>query len=197
MTSQITIYLSQFLGRKFASPDGQQSGIIKDVLIDVNPVKDEPFRPRVIALKVWYNNADRVYDLNSFTLTCALGRMRIKCLDLDEISTYYMLNVMWLRESILYRKIVDINGKELVRVSDVRLVKIPSGIYALAVEAGWSGYFRRLGILDVVERLLKTLHIDYPIHGKLILWDDIHALKNTPSPLQLTAAKTRLKTLHP
>ncbi|MDP4282581.1 MAG: CBS domain-containing protein, partial [Bacteroidota bacterium] len=47
------------------------------------------------------------------------------------------------------------------------------------------------------ERLLKTLHIDYPIHGKLILWDDIHALKNTPSPLQLTAAKTRLKTLHP
>jgi magnesium transporter len=63
-------------------------------------------------------------------------------------------NCLWLAENILDKQIVDINGRKLVRVNDVRMVMIPSGTYAIAVDVGIEGLLRRIGIGGFIETAL-------------------------------------------
>ena len=198
MTSQITFYMSLVLGRKFVSAKGTSLGRIKDLLIDLAPMGQtviRPIRPRVIAARVMVNNTERLYDFSSFRITRVKGNLRIVCEDVEEVSTTYMSNVLWLRESILDKQIVDINGKKLVRVNDIRLIVIPSGTYALAVDVGFEGLFRRLGVEKIITMISNTLKIDFP--DRLILWDDIEAVDFSNASIKLSKETSKLNTLHP
>jgi magnesium transporter len=198
MTSQTTFYLSQILGKKFISPDGNITGKILDFLIDLtplNPSPNKPVRPKVIAVKVKVGIYVRVFDFSSLEVLREKGMTRIVCHEIEEISTAYLSNVMWLRESLLGRQIVDINGKKLEKVTDVRLVLIPAGTYAIAVDVGIAGILRRFGMLNVVDSFLSLIRQDLP--SKLILWDDIEAVDLPDSKLWLSKSNTKLTTLHP
>ncbi len=199
VTAQTTFYLSQILGKKFFSHDGHITGKVKDFLIDLTPVAptpDKPTRPKVIAVKVKVGMYERVFDFSSLELIREKASTRVICHEIEEISTAYLTNVLWLRESILKRQIVDITGKKLEKVTDVRLVVIPSGTYAIAVDVGIEGILRQLGLVQVVERLERTLGISM-LPSRLILWDDIEAVDLATSQLWLSKATTKLTTLHP
>ena len=198
MTSQTTFYLSQILGKKFVSSDGHISGTIIDLLVDLTPltpVPGKPVRPKVIATKVRVGRYERVFDFSSLEVVREKGISRILCHEIEEISTAYLSNVLWLRESILHKQIVDITGKKLENVTDVRLVLIPSGTYAIAVDVGFEGRLRRFGLLMPMEHLLSLFGIDIP--SRLILWEDIEAVDFATSKLWLSKSTTKLTTLHP
>jgi CBS domain-containing protein len=198
MTSQITFYLSQILGKKYLSADGSVLGKIRDFLIDQNslPGKEaEPVRPRVLAVRVKKGNNVRILDFSSFEIKKFKRKLYITCLEVRDVSPDTFSNCLWLAENIQDKQIVDINGRKLVRVNDIRLVMIPSGTFAIAVDVGIDGLLRRIGIDRPIQSLLDPFSIDIP--GKFILWDDIEAVDFTNASIKLSKSSSRLNTLHP
>ena len=79
-----------------------------------------------------------------------------------------------LKESILDQQIVDLNGRKLVRVNDVRMVTIPAGTFVVAVDVGTEGLLRRLGVSTFFKRILQPFGGNIP--SKFILWDDVETI---------------------
>jgi Mg/Co/Ni transporter MgtE len=75
------------------------------------------------------------------------------------------------------------------------MVMIPSGTYAIAVDVGIEGLFRRIGIGRFLETALEPVNVSIP--GKMILWDDIEAVDFSNSNIKLTKSYSKLHTLHP
>jgi magnesium transporter len=199
VTAQTTLYLSQILGKKFLSHDGHVTGKVIDFLIDLAPVApstEKPTRPKVIAVKVKVGMYERVFDFSSLELVREKASTRIIGHEIEEIATAYLSNVLWLKESILKKHIVDITGRKLEKVTDVRLVVIPSGTYAIAVDVGVEGIMRQLGLVQIIETAERLFGISL-LPSRLILWDDIEAVDLATSKLWLTKATTKLTTLHP
>jgi len=198
MTTQTTFYLSQVLGRKFYSSDGNITGKVKDFLVDLaalDPSPGKPVRPKVIAVKVKVGMYERVLDFSSLEIIQENRSLRLFGSEIEEISTAYLSKVIWLKESILFRRIVDINDKKLEKVWDIRLVYIPSGTFAIAVDVGFSGWLRKHRLLSLVERVSGWFRMHIPVQQ--ILWDDIESVDIATSKLFLSKSTSRLSTLHP
>ena len=198
MTSQTTFYLSQILGKKFVSLHGDELGKIKDFYVDLtvwSGKESEPLRPKVLAVKVKTSQREHIYDFSSFEIKRFKRNMRIICHEVNEISTENLPNRLWLVQNILDKQIVDINGRKLVRVNDIRMVMIPSGTYVLAVDVGIEGMLRRIGIERPLQAALGPFKISIP--GKLILWDDIETVDFGNSSIKLSISSSKLSTLHP
>ncbi len=198
MTSQITFYLSQILGKNYISDDGTVLGKINDFLIDQSslPGKEaEPIRPRVVAIKVKKRNEIRILDFSSFEIKKFKRKLKITCLEVHDIIPESFSNSLWLKDNILDKQIVDINGRKLVRVNDIRMVMIPVGTYAIAVDVGMEGLLRRIGIDKPLQTMLDPFKVDIP--GKFILWDDIAAVDFSHANIKLAKSISRLNTLHP
>ena len=198
MTSQTTFYYSQILGKNLLAPDGTVQGRIRDLLIDINTVDsgtDKPLRPEVIAVKVTRDRMTRIFDFSSVEILKTGSTIKVVSHDFEDLSPDYLSNVLWLGENILDKQIVDINGSKVVRVNDIRMVSIPSGTFALAVDVGIDGLLRRLGVEKPLQGFLSLFNIDFPV--KMILWDDIEAVDFSNSSIKLSKASSKLKTLHP
>jgi len=198
MTAQITFHLSQILGKSYLSDDGVTIGKIKDFLIDQTLIpgkESEPIRPRVVAIKVKKGNDIRILDFSSFEIKKFKRKLRVTCLEVHDISPSIFANSLWLAENILDKQIVDINGRKLVRVNDVRMVMIPAGTYAIAVDVGMEGLLRRFGIDKPIQTVLDPFKAIIP--GKFILWDDIAAVDFSNANIKLSKSISRLNTLHP
>ncbi len=198
MTSQITFYFSQLFLKKIIGPQGEVIGKIRDFLIDLTPWASdihEPVRPRVIAVRVKVHGRVRVYDFSSFEIKKIKGQLKIICKEINELSENTFTNSLWIKENILDKQIVDINGRKLVRVNDIRMVMIPSGAFALAVDVGLEGFLRRIGFEGLLQKILGQIGLSIP--DRFILWDDIEAVDFTNSSIKLSKASSKLSTLHP
>ncbi len=198
MTSQITFHLSQILGKNYISDDGVTIGKIRDFLIDQSSMpgkESDPIRPRVVAIKVKKGNDIRILDFSSFEIKKFKRKLRVTCLEVHDISPDSFPNSLWLAENILDKQIVDINGRKLVRVNDIRMVMIPAGTYAIAVDVGMEGFLRRFGMDKPIQTVLDPFNAGIP--GKFILWDDIAAVDFSNSNIKLSKSISRLNTLHP
>ena len=198
MTLQITFYLSQILKKKFISPEGQMLGVIRDFLIDTTiqaGPEPEPVRPHVIAVKVRAGSETKIYDFATFEVKRFKQKLQVTCYEVHETTNETCPNCLWLAENIMDKQIVDINGRKLVRVNDVRMVMIPSGTYAIAVDVGIEGLFRRIGIGWLLQKALVPVNVSIP--GKMILWDDIETVDFSNSSIKLSKSSSKLRTLHP
>jgi len=177
---------------------GDDLGKIKDFYVDLtvwSGKESEPLRPKVLAVKVKTSQWEHIYDFSSFEIKRFKRNMRIICHEVNEITTENLPNRLWLVENILDKQIVDINGRKLVRVHDIRMVMIPSGTYAIAVDVGIEGFLRRFGLDQPIQTTLGYINASIP--GKLILWDDIETVDFRNASIKLSTASSKLNTLHP
>jgi magnesium transporter len=198
MTLQTTFYLSQILGKKFISPEGKVLGIIRDFLIDITPhpgPEPEPLRPRVLAVKAKTGSEMKIFDFATFEVKKFKQKIQVTCYEVHETTEDICNTCLWLSENILDKQIVDINGRKLVRVNDVRMVMIPSGTYAIAVDVGIEGLLRRIGVGRFLQKALDPINASIP--GKMILWDDIETVDFSNSSIKLSKSSSKLHTLHP
>jgi CBS domain-containing protein len=198
MTSQTTFYFSQFAGRKFFDSTGETLGRISDFLIDVRAwtlETNEPQRPRLMAVSVKQGKELKFFEFQNFEIRKYKGKLQLICRELKELNTSSLQNCIWLKENILDKQIVDLEGRKLVRVNDVRMVMVPSGTYALAVDVGIEGLLRRLGVLRAISTFVESFGLDLP--SRMILWDDIEAVDFSNSSIKLSKAQSKLHTLHP
>ncbi|MGD0710230.1 MAG: CBS domain-containing protein [Bacteroidales bacterium] len=198
MTAQITFYLSRIIGAKLYDADGDSIGRIHDLVISaVHPAApdDDSFRPMVIGVKTRIDGKLRFLKFRHIEVTRIEKKFIFSCKKQEDLTEKNFENTLLLKKNILDRQIVDINGHKLVRVNDIRLVSIPSGTYAIAVDVGTEGLLRRIGISGVVNKILsitkKHLNADF------ILWDDVETVDDSNFKIKLSRASNKLHTLHP
>ncbi len=196
MTSLTTFYLSGIIGKFAYGADGDMIGTVRDLLVSTAPNgQSDPNHQLVIGIKLKINKESRTYSFSNFRVTKALERLNVTGTALAELTNEELENGLFLVENILDKQIVDLNGRKLVRVNDIRLATLPTGTYAIAVDIGIEGLLRRIGIGAPIKKILSLLKIILP--SKFILWDDVQAIDHSNSRIRLSKSSAKLHTIHP
>jgi magnesium transporter len=196
MTSLTTFYLSGIIGKEAFGADGDAIGIIRDLLVNAVPSGlNDPNQQLVTGVRLRINKETRFYSFNSFRVVKAREVLNVTCSALTELSNDEVENGLLLVENILDKQIVDMNGRKLVRVNDVRLATLPTGTFAIAVDIGIEGLLRRIGVSLPIKRFLSLFKINIP--AKFILWDDVQAIDHSNLNIRLSKSYAKLHTLHP
>jgi len=198
MTSQITFYLSQITGCKIYDLNGNRVGKVIDVIVNATQPgqsHEEAFRPIILGLKTKIKGELRYLNFEFIKIKSDKSGFSFICDQLDYLPKSIVENCLPLVKNILDRQIVDINGRKLVRVNDIRLVSIASGTYAIAVDIGTEGLFRRMGVAGIVNKAISIFKLDLPT--RYILWDDVEALDSTNFNIKLSQSTNKLQRLHP
>jgi CBS domain-containing protein len=196
MTSLTTFYLSGIIGKEAFGADGDAIGVIRDLLINAIPSgQNDPNQQLVIGVKLKIHKETRFYSFKSFRVVKAREMLNVTCSGLVELNSEDVNNGLLLVENILDKQIVDMNGRKLVRVNDVRLATLPAGTFAVAVDIGIEGLLRRIGISMPIKRILSLFSVNIP--AKFILWDDVQAIDFSNLNIKLSKSYAKLHTLHP
>jgi magnesium transporter len=196
MTSLTTFYLSGIIGKVAFGADGDDIGIIKDLMISAVPTgQNDPNQQLVTGVRLKIGKETRFYSFSSFRVVKAREALSVSCSELKELGSEEVENGLLLGENILDKQIVDLNGRKLVRVNDVRLATLPAGTFAIAVDIGIDGLLRRVGISMPIKRILSLFKINIPT--KYILWDDVQAIDFSNLNIKLSKSYAKLHTLHP
>jgi len=196
MTSLTTFYLSGIIGKEAFGADGDAIGIIKDLLVNAVPSgQNDPNQQLVTGVRLKIKKETRFYSFKSFRVVKAREMLNVSCTGLIELSNEEVENGLLLVENILDKQIVDLNGRKLVRVNDVRLATLPAGTFAVAVDIGIEGLLRRIGIALPIKRILSLFKVNIP--AKFILWDDVQAIDHSNLNIVLSKSYAKLHTLHP
>ncbi|HAM10461.1 MAG: magnesium transporter MgtE [Bacteroidetes bacterium GWE2_41_25] len=196
MTSLTTFYLSGIIGKEAFDADGEAIGFIRDLLVSSMPSENnDPGHQLVTGVKLRINKEIHCYSFNSFRVVKAREMLNVSCSELIEMGREEVENGLLLVENILDKQIVDLNGRKLVRVNDIRLVTLPTGTFTIAVDIGIEGLLRRIGIAQPIKRILSLFKINIP--AKFILWDDVQAIDYSNLNIRLSKSYAKLHTLHP
>lgn len=184
-----TFYLSRVLGSRVICEGQGNIGRIRDFIVDMNSV-----RPMVVAAKVKNSQGIRTLDFTKLQIDKTEGQYVITCseaVDIGELSD----NMQLLAKNVMDKQLVDIDGRKVVRVNDIRLAALSNGVYVVAVDVGMEGLLRRLGVAKPLKRLLKPFGWNIP--GNLILWDEVAAVGSSHAGIKLAKEHSKLLTMHP
>jgi CBS domain-containing protein len=195
MTSITTFYLSRVIGQKVSDPNGIFLGIVKDLLVDADSSNYPTGHPVVKGIKLKTTKAEVFYSFQNFHVEKENGKLRIICDQLVDLSREEIDHSLYLVEAVLDNQIVDLNGRKLVRVNDVRLVTINSGTFAVAVDIGIEGLLRRIGIVKPLKSIVSLFGGTIP--AKFILWEDVETIDFSNLNIKLSKSYAKLQTLHP
>jgi magnesium transporter len=198
MTSQITFYLSKVTCSKIYDQNGTRLGKVLDILVNTvqhGQLHDEAFRPVIVGIKTKVNGHIRYLNFEFFKIERNKRGFSFICKKLEQLPETIIEKCLPLVKNILDRQIVDINGRKLVRVNDIQLVSIDSGTHALAVDVSTEGLFRRLGVSNIINKILAIFKLTLPT--QFILWDDVETFDTTNFNIKLSHSISKLQLLHP
>lgn len=186
--ANLSFYLSRILGNKVYTEDEKVLG----KLIDVEITEDIK-NPQVMSFKLKSNGEIKYIDAKYINVHEEKGQYVLKCMKVKEIQKAD--DTFSLVKYILDKQIIDINGRKVVRVNDIKLASLNGGIFALAVDIGMDGLLRRLGVAKPLKRVLNNFNRE--VSNKLLLWDNVETLLPSNDNIVLTKSYERLSTLHP
>ncbi|MBW6411828.1 magnesium transporter MgtE N-terminal domain-containing protein [Clostridium weizhouense] len=186
---KLSVFLyTSILSRRVYDEFGDVIGEIKDVYVTT-----EEGYPRIIGYKIRRDGVTFHYEFRYIEFLEDNGNVRIKTRGSKEIlpMTYTYL----LSENLLDKKIVDINGKKVVRVNDLRIAEIAGEYRVVAVETGPLARYRRFKIAGLIKFIYKIFGKDY--EDKVLMWEDVESLEMVDNNLKLVVPYQKLSTLHP
>lgn len=162
-------------------------------LLDIYVTTEEGY-PRVIGYQVKKDGEIFNYEFKSIQFfEDGKGRVQIKARGVKDIipRTYSYL----LSKNLLNKQIVDVNGKKVVRVNDLKMAEIAGEFRVVAVDCGTLALGRRYGMEGAVKAF-------YNIFKKspsdtIIMWDDVESLEMVNDNLKLSVPYKKLSKLHP
>lgn len=190
----MTFYLSRVIGRKIFDVNGQYIGIVKDLLVNADNT-NQTERPLVTGIKIKSPDKTEFYSFEHFKVQKINGKLKVSCSQLIQLSQENIDNDLYLASVVLDKQIVDLNGRKLVRVNDIRLVSVANGTFAVAVDIGIEGLLRRIGIAKPLKIFLSYFKVNIP--AKFILWEDVEAIDFSNLNIKLSKIHSKLQTLHP
>jgi len=195
MTTFTTFFLSRIIGRKVFDTHGKVVGIVKDLLVDPDSSNQSLGRLLVNGIKIKCKNQIVFYSFQYFHIEKIKGKIKVFCNQLVELSIDQVTSNLYLVDAVLDKQIVDLNGRKLVRVNDIRLVSLANGTFTVAVDIGVEGLLRRIGIVKPFKFILSLFGSKIP--AKFILWEDIEAIDFSNLNIKLSKSYSKLQTLHP
>jgi CBS domain-containing protein/sporulation protein YlmC with PRC-barrel domain len=189
MSAIKTFYLSRVLGSRIYSPELDVIGKLEDIIVDISYE-----RPKIVALKLKTEKGHEEFDSGPFDLIKRRGKYYLVCKELKPINLS-KINHVYLAKQILDRQIVDVNGRKVVRVNDLRFAMIPSGTFLVAVDVGIEGLLRRLGLAKPLKFLLKPFGLSIP--SKFMPWDEVEHINLPNLSIKISSPYSKLLTLHP
>ncbi|EHJ01878.1 MULTISPECIES: CBS domain-containing protein [unclassified Clostridium] len=186
---ELPIFLyTSILGKNVYDEFGDVLGTLKDVYVTT-----EEGYPRVIGYKLKKSGITFHYEFRYIEFANKDGKFKIKTRGSKEILP--MRYSYLLSENLLDKKIVDINGKQVVRVNDLRIAKIAGEYRVIGVETGTLARYRRLKIAGVMKFFYKLMR--KKLEDKVLRWDDVESLEMVDNNLKLAVPYKKLSTLHP
>ncbi len=197
MTSTVPFFLSRIIGAKVFDPERNFVGTVKDLLLSADlSTNQEPIeRPVVQGISLKIKNQVNHFSFDHFEVSKKKRKLQVLCNKLEELPENKKEESIPLAALVLDKQIVDLNGRKVVRVNDVRLVTINSITYAIAVDVGIEGLLRRIGIIQPIKFLFSLVKASVP--SKFISWDDMEAIDYSNLSIKLTSTYSKLNTLHP
>lgn len=151
--------------------------------------------PVVVEIAVRTNGAGAVvyYPWSSVRAASQEGiRLAEGALGTDEVQTPD--EVIHLRRELLDKQIVDVSGKRVVRVHDLKIGAVGSSVLLTHADIGWRGILRRLGWEHFSLGLLRLFRI-HPSE-RLIAWEHLQ-LPSTDEDLKADRTRDLLRRMHP
>ena len=179
------MYLSDFIKKPVLSPKGERIGKLKDVIVS----SDHSY-PIIKALKV--NTTGKKTINISWRYVGNLGKEINLKYPLEEIKAYKIQkHDIILLKDVMDRQVVDIEGKKIRRVNDIKISPTNGHYHVIGVDIGVNGILRRLSLNRIAKPLGITSNED------LISWKDIDPLESDYSKVKLKVPKQKIKKLHP
>ncbi|MCE1199577.1 MAG: hypothetical protein LWW85_11460, partial [Marinilabiliales bacterium] len=197
MTSTVPFFLSRIIGARVYDTQRNFVGVVKDLLLSSElPTNPEALeRPVVHGISLVINKQVRNLSFDHFDVAKKNRTLFVTCTRLEDLTAQQMEISIPLGELVLDKQIVDLNGRKVVRVNDVRLATINNITYAIAVDVGIEGLLRRIGIVQPIRFLFSLFKANIP--SKFISWDDMEAIDYANLGIKLSSSYTKLNTLHP
>jgi len=183
------LYLSQAIGRPVLDKNGEPLGKIDDLIVAVGD-RYPPVTGLVVATSrrniflPWTNVSS--FDAAGATLSTTT---------IDITPFQRRPNEIELRRDLLDKQIVDIDGRKVVRVNDLRLDDVDGRPHLVAVDVGAAGLLRRLGVETGFRVIARNLHLPTP--ERYIDWEDVDPVETSIASIKLRIPHAGLTQLHP
>lgn len=188
MEKLTNFFLSSVLHKKIYDEYGDSLGKLLDIYVTT-----ETGYPRAIGYKIKKDREIFNYEFRSIDFFKENNKVVVKARDAKEIiprSFSYLLS-----KHLLDKQIVDINGKKVVRVNDLRMGIIAGELRVIAVDTGVLALGRRMGIENVVKGFCSLIHKE--ASDSLVMWDNVESLEMINNNLMLSVPYQKLSKLHP
>ncbi|WP_446898363.1 magnesium transporter [Clostridium sp. LBM24168] len=183
-----SFFLSKVLHKKVYNELNEFVGKLWDVYVST-----DLGMPRAIAYQIKNGSEISNCEFKNINFYENEDKVIIKCEGIRDIMLQkysYLLS-----KHLLDKQIVDINGKELVRVNDLRITEMAGEYRVVAVDTGVLALGRRLGIEKFIKKLSEKFH--KKIEDSLIVWDNVESLEMVNKNLKLSVPYKKLSKLHP
>ena len=183
------LYLSQAIGRAVRDRQGEPIGQVADLIVAVGDRY-----PPVTGLVVQTGRRRIFLPWSSVeALDDSGARLRTTTIDIEAFRQ--RPNEILLRSDLMDKQIVDIDGRKVVRVNDLRLDEVGGALHLVAVDVGGAGLLRRLGIEGPFRTLARNLRL--PVNERYIDWEDVDPVETSIASIKLRVPHAGLAELHP
>ncbi len=183
------LYLSQAIGRPVLDANGEPLGKVADLIVDVGDAY-----PAVTGLVVATDRRRFFLPWSQVARFDEAGA-RLSGATIDISRFEQRPDEIGLRADLLDKQIVDIDGRKVVRVNDLRLDDVDGQLHVVAVDVGATGLLRRLGIEGPYRVLARNLRLPTP--ERYIDWEDVDPVETSIASIRLRVPHAGLTELHP
>lgn len=189
MTAISTCFFSQLLGKSVIDETGKALGKISDLAVAMDMA-----RPKVAAIVIKQNGALHGVSFKGCSLEERAGGMAVICKE-PEAAVLEMERTIFLKQRVLDRKLVDIQGRRMVKVVDFKMAFLGESAYITAVDVGFEGVLRRWRLDRMAKQAAKLLGSAIPV--QLIPWDEVEAVDSEHAAIRIAKESSNLVRLHP
>ena len=184
------LYLSQAIGRPVLDLNREPIGKVADLIVALGNQY-----PPLTGLVVATDGRRRIFLpwTSVVQLDASGARLRGTTIDIGQFRQ--RPDEILLRQDLMDKQIVDIDGRKVVRVNDLRMDEIEGVLHLVAVDVGAAGLLRRLGIEGAYRIIARNLRLAVP--ERYIDWEDVDPVESSVSSLKLRVPHRGLAELHP
>lgn len=183
------LYLSHAIGRPVLDAIGEPLGKVDDLIVAVGD-SYPPVTGLVVA-----TDRRRIFLPWSQVARFDASGARLSGATIDMTRFQQRPDEILLRADLLDKQIVDIDGRKVVRVNDLRLDDVDGRLHLVAVDVGAAGLLRRLGIEGAYRVLARNLRLPTP--ERYIDWEDVDPVESSVASVKLRVPHAGLASLHP
>ena len=183
------LYLSQAIGRPVLDANGDPLGKVDDLIVAVGD-RYPPVTGLVVA-----TDRRRIFLPWSHVARFDASGARLSSGTIDITRFAQRPDEILLRADLLDKQIVDIDGRRVVRVNDLRLDDVDARLHLVAVDVGAAGLLRRLGVEGAYRILARNLRLPTP--ERYIDWEDVDPVETSIASIRLRVPHAGLTELRP